>query len=138
MSREEGSMSGWGCLIVIVCFIIVFFLAGGIYTAVFNGIGPNYSVGARTGWVDKFSKKGLWWICYDGQLRFGEMMGNDQGNMWEFSCLDETVAKKIIEAQNKQLQVSLHYHQYWSRPISLTQQYVVDDVTVVERSAAQK
>jgi len=84
---------GWSALIAALCL--------GAYQGVGNGI--EYSEGVRTGMVNKFSNKGLFWKTYEGQMALeGIVSGNQMmgANIWDFSLDRQEIhgedTKKII------------------------------------------
>lgn len=91
----------------------------------------SYSEGERSGYVQKFSKKG--WLCktWEGELA----MVNVPGAMQEkfiFSVRDEMVAVRVNESVGKR--VTLLYDQHKGVPTSCfgETEYFVSDVKVIE------
>lgn len=75
------------------------------------------SDGKRIGTITKFSHKGLFVKSYEGELNMGgfrdrtDSQGKHSvvGNVWEFSCSNPEVAKKLDNLLGKQ--VIIKYHQ---------------------------
>lgn len=91
----------------------------------------HYSDGYRSGRVVKFSKKGVIWKTWEGQLQFGEA-GN---NLWEFSVYpgDESVQQEIQDAMTKNAQVKMHYEEsYVKLAFWGDTKYFVDEVLELE------
>lgn len=68
----------------------------------------------RTGTIFKFSRKGLAFKSWEGQLMIGAGRDNSGAVVpiyWDFSCADPDVAKRIEEAQRKQHAVTIEYSQ---------------------------
>jgi hypothetical protein len=77
--------------------------------------GITYSDGERTGVITKFSKKGVFWKSWEGEMSLGGFRnGSDnnlQANVWNFSVIDDSLVATIQEAQRKNVPVTLHYRQ---------------------------
>ena len=96
-------------LIFTLITILVLALIGGS-VAVFG----TFSSGSRVGYVIKFSKKGLVFKTYEGQLNVGGFTPNNEGdlsNIWEFSTYrsDDAIRSAIEEAMESGDKVRLHY-----------------------------
>lgn len=91
----------------------------------------NYADGDRSGFLQKFSRKG--WICktYEGELAMTTVPGTAPV-IWEFSVWDEAVAKKMNGLLGKR--VILHYREYRNIPTDCfgATDYFVDGVTPAE------
>ncbi|MDZ7291001.1 MAG: hypothetical protein ONB44_07330 [candidate division KSB1 bacterium] len=91
----------------------------------------SYSTGERTGWVQKFSKKG--WICktWEGELWMDTIPGIVQ-EKFNFTVRNDSVAAKINRTQGKH--VSLTYEQHVGVPTSCfgETEYFVIDVKLLE------
>ncbi len=71
----------------------------------------TYSEGTRAGQLIKFSEKGVVFKTYEGELnmgglRTGEAKDGLEGNLWQFSVLDEDVAKDLVDAEGKRVKLS--------------------------------
>lgn len=88
----------------------------------------NYADGERSGYLQKFSRKG--WICktYEGELAMTTVPGTAPV-IWEFSVWDEGVAKKMNGLLGKR--VIVHYREYRNIPTDCfgATDYFVDGVT---------
>ena len=89
------------------------------FAAMFVSIPYTYSDGVKTGSITKFTKKGLFFKTWEGQLNLGGMVSNGDGgmvaNVWNFSVQDETIAKQLQQAQGR---ISLKYDQKLLVPIT--------------------
>jgi hypothetical protein len=92
----------------------------------------SYSDGDRSGYLQKFSRKG--WICktYEGELAMSTVPGTAPV-IWEFSVRDGAVAEKMAELLGRK--VILHYHEYRHIPTNCfgATEYFVDAVTPAEK-----
>lgn len=74
----------------------------------------NYSNGNRVGYISKFSKKGLVWSSYEGELQMTQS-GNNTAGIFEFSIDNNVNDKKVINALQHALEhsekVELTYHE---------------------------
>jgi hypothetical protein len=91
----------------------------------------SYSDGDRSGYLQKFSRKG--WICrtYEGELAMTTVPGTAPV-IWEFSVRDGAVAEKMAHLLGRK--VILHYHEYRNIPTDCfgATDYFADQVTVAE------
>ncbi len=73
----------------------------------------TYSEGNRAGVLIKFSKRGVVFKTYEGELNqggTGNIPNTAQFNqIWEFSVRDETVADELMKLEGRK--VTLHYKQ---------------------------
>lgn len=88
----------------------------------FSGCAQNFSDGFRVGYIQKFSKHGVFFKTYNGTLRvvsYAGQLASNTDDTWDFS-LDrlekagentQELAKKINEAMEKGIRVKLHYKQ---------------------------
>lgn len=97
-------------LIIIGITLLLVVLIGGS-VAVFG----SYSSGSRVGKIVKFSRKGVVFKTYEGQMNVGGFAKDDEGdispNVWSFSVYrdDEEIREAIDEAMDKGFDVKLHY-----------------------------
>lgn len=93
----------------------------------------SYSEGDRTGYLQKFSRKG--WICrtYEGELAMTTVPGVAP-TLWTFSVWDEQVAKQINDLNLLGKRVILHYREYQGIPTTCFGEtsYFVDGAKVLE------
>jgi hypothetical protein len=87
----------------------------------------TYSEGERTGYVQKFSKKG--WVCktWEGEIALVTMPGAIP-EKFEFTVQDEAIAARINTASGKRM--VLHYRQHKFIPSSCfgDTEYFVDEL----------
>ena len=90
----------------------------------------SYSSGDRTGYIQKFSKKG--WLCktYEGEIAMVNLPGQI-ANTFQFTVRDDKIAAAINQAQGKR--VALRYEQHNGLPSSCfgETEYFVTGVRVV-------
>lgn len=90
-----------------------------------------YSDGDRSGYLQKFSRKG--WVCktYEGELAMTSVPGVAP-TIWTFSVPDRIVATKLNAALGRK--VVLHYTEHRGVPTQCfaTTNYYVDSVRVLE------
>lgn len=85
------------------------------------GLSPGivYSDGHRSGVVYKFSKKGIMYKTWEGELSLGLNETDSDGSLiprvFTFSVSSDEIAKKIDEAERSGKRVSLHYREYIGR-----------------------
>jgi hypothetical protein len=94
----------------------------------------SYSDGERSGYLQKFSRKG--WICktYEGELAMTTVPGLSP-TMWNFTVRDAEVAARINKLVGQR--VTLHYEEHLGLPTSCfgDTAYFVDDIRLVEEPA---
>ena len=117
----------WGKLLVgAIIFVPVTALA--LWTAI--ALSYSYSSGDRTGYIQKFSKKG--WICktYEGEIAMVNLPGQI-ANTFQFSVRDDSIAALINKAQGQR--VALSYRQHKGVPTSCfgETEYFVNGVRVL-------
>jgi hypothetical protein len=99
-----------------------------LWTAI--ALGFAYSSGDRTGYIQKFSKKG--WLCktYEGEIAMVNVPGQI-ANTFQFTVRDDSIAALINKAQGQR--VALTYKQHKGVPTSCfgETQYFVNGVRVV-------
>lgn len=74
-----------------------------------------YSEGTRVGVLYKFSKKGMMYKTYEGEMLLPGFKNRSQSsgmvsNMFHFSVTDEELANKLMKCQG--MDIELHYIQY--------------------------
>lgn len=114
--------------LVLACLVGICFMA----SSCVGGCDRGYSEGVRSGTVIKFSRKGVAYKNYEGQLSLGGMVADSDGkmspNVWEFTVIDPVVVKRVSEAQESGKRVSMHYVQWLVSPMSMGSQYEVNEV----------
>jgi hypothetical protein len=96
--------------VVAFCLCVVMIIAAA-------GVVVGNSDGKRVGTITKFSHKGLFVKSYEGELNMGGVRNHSDSegrqsvvaNVWEFSCSNAEVAKKLDNLLGKQ--VVIQYHQ---------------------------
>ena len=90
----------------------------------------SYSDGDRSGYLQKFSRRG--WVCktYEGELAMSSVPGVAP-TIWTFSVRDKGVARKLNE--NLGRRVVLHYSEHRGVPTTCfgTTDYYVDSVRAI-------
>lgn len=119
-------------LIVTAIILIIFSSVGGLLVGVVGGAFPHYSDGERAGVVTKFSKKGLLFKSWEGQMALGgtttDDNGNTMANVWEFSVTDMELVNRIQDATTSGKRTTLVYNQYAIKPVKISSPYVVTAV----------
>lgn len=100
-------------LLELLVTLVILCIAGGI---LFGGCSKYLSTsdGTRVGTVTKFSKKGIMFKSYEGEMLQGGAQtagGTYSANVWEFSVEDPQVAKQVEEALLSQSKIALKYEQ---------------------------
>lgn len=119
----------------IICAAVVAFAL--LVTGCMTGCGAGYSDGTRTGTITKFSRRGLVFKSYEGEMNLGGMKAatDSKGtatmvpNVWAFHASGDMVAK-IEAAQQTGAPVSITYRQWAISPI--TQDAGYDVVSIAE------
>lgn len=123
--------SSWRGKILLFLFLLIVVpgILVGLYLAVVLNF--SYSDGDRTGYLQKFSRKG--WICrtYEGELAMTTVPGVAP-IVWNFSVWDEAVAREINSLLGKR--VVMHYREYRGIPTNCFGEtdYYVDGIKSVE------
>ena len=97
------------------------------------GIAPEYSHGERTGVVTKFSRKGIVFKSWEGELNQGGMRRESDGeggtnlvaNVIGFNVSDEKTVEKVRQAHRGGKPVSLEYQQWFIAPMTINNSRVV-------------
>jgi prepilin-type N-terminal cleavage/methylation domain-containing protein len=71
-----------------------------------------YSDGERTGQVVKFSKKGVFFKTWEGEMVLGGLT-DSIANVWKFSVRDPEVVKQIRDASVSGNRITLVYNEYF-------------------------
>ncbi|HVX96306.1 MAG TPA: hypothetical protein VHK47_15440 [Polyangia bacterium] len=116
----------------LILFGLLASAVGGVALWIFATLKFAYSTGDRVGYVQKFSRKG--WVCrtWEGELAMTPVPGSAP-QMFEFTVPDPAVAKRLSEAEGKQ--VALHYEEKKGIPSSCfgDTHYFVTDIRVLPR-----
>lgn len=97
-------------LIAVVCVVGFVLFCGWCYT--FVG-GMTYSEGDRVGVVTKFSKKGVFYKTWEGELNMAVpgTVTDPSETIWYFSAEDPEAVEQIKKAQEAASRVKVHYKQ---------------------------
>jgi hypothetical protein len=112
---NRNNKAGFTLVELMVNVVIFFIVVITIIAAARVVIGE--SDGKRIGMITKFSHKGLFVKSYEGELNLGGIRNSTDSegknsvvaNVWEFSCSNPEVAKKLDNLLGKQ--VVIKYHQ---------------------------
>jgi hypothetical protein len=86
-----------------------------------------FADGTKAGVLNTFQRKGYVWKTYEGKIIQSGFKVNVQSNEFNFSVLNESVAKILMENAGKE--VELHYKCYFGTlPWRGMQQFIVDSV----------
>ncbi len=92
-----------------------------------------FGSGTKAGVLNYFMKKGYVFKTYEGKVIQSGFKVNIQSNEFEFSVVNENVAKTLLD--NAGREVELHYKEYFGAlPWRGMQKYVVDSVYEVRNS----
>ena len=120
----------WIALSLVVLFLLWFVFG---YVGWFNG----YSDGERTGEIYKFSKKGLIWKSWEGEMYLGGVSDEGKGlvlDKFHFSIPESQEAEKleVIEAvklcAKERRLCTITYKQWFKAPITQSSKYTVEAV----------
>lgn len=103
------------------------------------GCGEHYSEGSRTGVLVKFSKKGLLWKSWEGQLNLGGVMQSDKGavpSVWDFSVTDPAIAAHLEKNVGKTF--TIQYHQWAVAPVDIESDYVARAAVLMAEDKSEK
>ena len=89
----------------------------------------SYSEGERAGFLQKFSRKG--WICktWEGEILLTSMPGAIP-ERFEFSVRDDLVAKQLMAAMGKRVQLGYAQHKGVPSACFGDTEYFVEKVTI--------
>jgi hypothetical protein len=89
----------------------------------------SYSEGERAGFLQKFSRKG--WICktWEGEILLSSMPGAIP-ERFEFSVRDDLVAKQLMDAMGKRVQLAYAQHKGVPSVCFGETEYFVEKVTL--------
>jgi|SRR5687768_7794433 len=126
--RKSFTKRHWGKLLLAAIIAVPGGLLA-IWTAI--ALTYSYSSGDRTGFIQKFSKKG--WLCrtYEGEIAMVNLPGQI-ANTFQFTVRDDSIAALINQAQGKR--VALTYEQHKGLPTSCfgETEYFVKGVRVLD------
>ena len=114
--------------LIIALVLLSPILVLGLYTVVV--LNWSYSDGDRSGYLQKFSRRG--WVCktYEGELAMSTVPGVAP-TIWTFSVRSKAVARKLNEHLGQK--VVLHYTEHRGVPTTCfgTTDYYVDSVRAI-------
>lgn len=104
----------------------------------YNGCIENYSDGERTGEIYKFSKKGIFFKSWEGEMYLGGVSSDANGSLvmdkMYFSILesDEEAKKEIIsdvqQCARERATCTIQYNEWFLSPWSISSNYEVSGV----------
>lgn len=106
-----------GFLAIWVMSGVGLFILGIPILSLTSGFFPGYSVGERTGYVTKISKKGIIWKTNEGQMTLGVGEQSSLQTPWEFSITDEEILTQIKNLNGRKVTIS--YIQWLIMPYSV-------------------
>lgn len=110
-------------IIWLIASIIVVILAVFIYWRYYFILAE----GTQAGILNIFQKKGIVFKTYEGKIILSGFKTNVQSNEFSFSVTDEKVARQLLEASGRE--VNLHYKQYFGTlPWRGMKPFIVDSV----------
>ncbi|MEM7372209.1 MAG: hypothetical protein AAF587_26560 [Bacteroidota bacterium] len=98
---------------VLIILLVVVVVAGGVGGGI--AVFGTYSSGSRVGQIVKFSKKGVIFKTFEGNLNAGGFAKDSDGdispNVWAFSVYrdDDAIVRAIDDAMDQGYAVKLHY-----------------------------
>lgn len=124
----------------IIVIALILGAIGGCVKCATGGCGDGYSEGERVGSVYKFSRKGISFKSWEGELNLGGMTTDANGHMvmntWDFTVTRPEVVPEVQKALESGHRVKLHYRQWWSSPWSMDSSYDVDGVVETQPAKA--
>jgi len=120
MQEPKRTLIEW---IVLAMFVVIpLSMVASVAVGLIGMPGMKYSEGSRSGVVQKFSKKGIVWQTWEGELNLGYMTNRptESGSqlapaIFNFSCYSEEAAKEVVEAAKSGQRVTLQYVEYIGR-----------------------
>ncbi len=96
----------------------------------------TYSEGTRAGQLIKISKKGVVFKTNEGELNMGGLRvgtANDglEGNLWQFSVLDQDVLNKLETSEGKRVKLS-YKERFKAMPWQGDTNYFIVSVEVID------
>lgn len=108
--------------------VVVMLVVGSIKSV---GVMSGFSEGSRTGIVTKYSKKGIFWKSWEGEMQLPATGENLGGVMWKFSSKEKVEA--VSEAQKLKATATLEYSQWLINPWDVGSRYIVDEAFYVSQ-----
>ena len=117
----------WGKMLAAVVVVVP---VAGVALWTLIAMAYTYSAGERTGYIQKFSKKG--WVCktYEGEISMVNIPGQI-ANTFQFTVRDDSIAALIDKAAGQR--VSLQYKQHKGLPTDCfgETEYFVNGVRII-------
>lgn len=110
---------------------VVIIIATAITLLMLTACGGHYSDGTRVGTITKFSKKGLVFKSWEGEMNLGGMSRSGDGAVpttFRFSVPDLVVAMEVQDALNAGKPVRVTYSQWVIAPWTQDSDYVITSV----------
>lgn len=113
---------------------------------ILEGCKEHFSDGERVGTVTKFSKAGVIWNSWDGDLNLTQTGMNSAGEPFSFSFDNDrsdqdSLIELVNEAQRYGWKIKIVYHQVWGFKNVLNNRgendYFVDNVIVLDKTFAK-
>lgn len=121
---------GLGFALFFVLFFVLLIVRPIVKSVIDNPV-YAYSEGERIGVLRKFSKKGLKYKTYEGELMLNAGMGTVKLDTFNFSVQDENLANELSKEIGKK--AKLHYVEYLIIPYKVGDSpYLVDSFTLVD------
>jgi flagellar basal body-associated protein FliL len=122
---------------VIIIFMVALSIIAGPFLGIFS---LNYSEGDRVGIITKFSKKGIIFKSWEGELVMGGFRNTADANgsnvmtanIFKFSVKDDNVAKQVQKAMENGKTVELHYEESMWKPIDQSTSYEVTEIKILK------
>jgi hypothetical protein len=95
-----------------------------------------FAEGTKAGQLNTFQRKGYIFKTYEGILIQSGFKANVQSNEFEFSVINDRIAKKLLENAGKDME--LHYQRYFGiLPWRGNNVYVVDSIYNINGAAEE-
>jgi len=100
-----------------------------IFLLCYAAMSFSYSNGERSGVVSKFSRKGLMFKTWEGELNQGSISDGGIPKVWEFSVVDSDVIEQVKASARKGDRVTLVYKEFlFINPATRSTKYLIVDV----------
>ena len=95
-----------------------------------------FAEGTKAGQLNTFQRKGYLFKTYEGILIQSGFKANVQSNEFEFSVINDSIAKTLLENSGKEME--LHYQRYFGMlPWRGNNVYVVDSIYQIRGGAGE-
>lgn len=117
-------------------YLLLFFILGLIAFVYFRYYWV-FADGTKAGVLNTFQRKGYVFKTYEGKIIQSGFKANVQSNEFEFSVVNERVAKTLLD--NSGREVELHYKSYFGAlPWRGMQKFIVDSVYEIRNINTQE